>query len=275
MNLYRQLLILLVSLAFLNACALPQLPGAPQLPKRPPLPAVDELLERLPDFDLDLLKELGLPDLSDIVNLPQLADLPGLSLGENAIAFAGPTEMRIDIGESIRGTDIQLSGIVDGRAEFFFAGLRAERIAGDSLDFDGAWPSINGVNYNLRLRVYRVAEGYVRAAGVHRLVVEGIQPVHQPVMLNEDAPNIPYTGSATVGQLMKGTTFGYAGFNEQGAEITGMLTGDFPFRKTGDSLRWQGTLRPDLPSVFNLRIVRYSESSVQVAGIVALQLPDP
>ena len=275
MNLYRQLLILLVSLAFLNACALPQLPGAPQLPKRPPLPAVDELLERLPDFDLDLLKELGLPDLSDIVNLPQLADLPGLSLGENAIAFAGPTEMRIDIGESIRGTDIQLSGIVDGRAEFFFAGLRAERIAGDSLDFDGAWPSINGVNYNLRLRVYRVAEGYVRAAGVHRLVVEGIQPVHQPVMLNEDAPKIPYTGSATVGQLMKGTTFGYAGFNEQGAEITGMLTGDFPFRKTGDSLRWQGTLRPDLPSVFNLRIVRYSESSVQVAGIVALQLPGP
>ena len=275
MNLYRQLLILLVSLAFLNACALPQLPGAPQLPKRPPLPAVDELLERLPDFDLDLLKELGLPDLSDIVNLPQLADLPGLSLGENAIAFAGPTEMRIDIGESIRGTDIQLSGIVDGRAEFFFAGLRAERIAGDSLDFDGAWPSINGVNYNLRLRVYRVAEGYVRAAGVHRLVVEGIQPVHQPVMLNEDAPKIPYTGSATVGQLMKGTTFGYAGFNEQGAEITGMLTGDFPFRKTGDSLRWQGTLRPDLPSVFNLRIVRYSESSVQVGGIVALQLPGP
>ena len=275
MNLYRQLLILLVSLAFLNACALPQLPGAPQLPKRPPLPAVDELLERLPDFDLDLLKELGLPDLSDIVNLPQLADLPGLSLGENAIAFAGPTEMRIDIGESIRGTDIQLSGIVDGRAEFFFAGLRAERIAGDSLDFDGAWPSINGVNYNLRLRVYLVAEGYVRAAGVHRLVVEGIQPVHQPVMLNEDAPKIPYTGSATVGQLMKGTTFGYAGFNEQGAEITGMLTGDFPFRKTGDSLRWQGTLRPDLPSVFNLRIVRYSESSVQVAGIVALQLPGP
>ena len=275
MNLYRQLLILLVSLAFLNACALPQLPGAPQLPKRPPLPAVDELLERLPDFDLDLLKELGLPDLSDIVNRPQLADLPGLSLGENAIAFAGPTEMRIDIGESIRGTDIQLSGIVDGRAEFFFAGLRAERIAGDSLDFDGAWPSINGVNYNLRLRVYLVAEGYVRAAGVHRLVVEGIQPVHQPVMLNEDAPKIPYTGSATVGQLMKGTTFGYAGFNEQGAEITGMLTGDFPFRKTGDSLRWQGTLRPDLPSLFNLRIVRYSESSVQVAGIVALQLPGP
>ena len=275
MNLYRQLLILLVSLAFLNACALPQLPGAPQLPKRPSLPAVDELLERLPDFDLDLLNELGLPDLSDIANRPQLADLPGLSLGENAIAFAGPTEMRIDIGESIRGTDIQLSGIVDGRAEFFFAGLRAERIAGDSLDFDGAWPSINGVNYNLRLRVYRVAEGYVRAAGVHRLVVEGIQPVHQPVMLNEDAPKIPYTGSATVGQLMKGTTFGYAGFNEQGAEITGMLTGDFPFRKTGDSLRWQGTLRPDLPSVFNLRIVRYSESSVQVAGIVALQLPGP
>ena len=47
----------------------------------------------------------------------------------------------------MRGTDIQLSAIVDGRAEFLFSGLRAERIAGDSLDFDGAWPNISGVDY--------------------------------------------------------------------------------------------------------------------------------
>jgi hypothetical protein len=33
-------------------------------------------------------------------------------------------------------------------------------------------------------------------------------------------------------------------------------------------------LRPDLPCVFNLRIVRYGEDSVQVAGLVTLQLPE-
>lgn len=176
---------LIIALTLLSACFGPDLPGAPQMPRLPSprsLPGVDELLDQLPGFDLDLLRELGLPDLSDIADLPQLVDLPSLDVAENAIAFTGPTEMRIEIGEFIRGTDIQLTAIVDGRAEFLFSGLRAERIAGDSLDFDGPWPNIGGVDYLLRLRVYRVTEEYVRAAGVHRLVIEGIQPIHQPAM---------------------------------------------------------------------------------------------
>ena len=269
---------LIISLALLSACFGPDLPGAPQMPRLPSprsLPGVDELLDQLPGFDLDLLRELGLPDLSDIADLPQLVDLPSLDVAENAVAFAGPTAMRIEVGEFIRGTDIQLAGIVEGRAEFHFAGLRAERIAGDSLDFDGPWPNIGGVDYLLRLRVYQVTEEYVRAAGVHRLSIEGIQPIHQPTMaLQENLLKIPYTGSVGPGAQLKGTTFGYVGLAEQGAEISGIPAGDFPFRKTGDSLRWQGMLRPDLPSRFDLRLVHYAENSVQVAGIVSLQLPD-
>ena len=277
MKFFRQLFVMIIALALLTACTRPDLPGAPQLPK--PLsprsiPGLEDLLDMLPGFDLDMLRELGLPDLSGIADLPQLGDLPGLAVGENAIAFAGPTEMRIDVGELVRGTDIQLSAIVDGRAEFLFSGLRAERIAGDSLDFDGAWPNISGVDYALRLRVYRVADGYVRAAGVHRMVIEGIQPLHQPgVAVDEGSPKIPYTASIAVGEVLKGTTFGYSGLAEQGAQIAGIPSGDFPFRKTGDSLRWQGMLRPDLPCVFNMRIVHYGDNSVQVAGIVTLQLP--
>ena len=278
MRFLRLLTSTLIALVLLAACSFPDLPGAPQMPQPPSprsLPGVDDLLDQLPGFDLDLLRELGLPDLSEIANLPQLGDLPGLPVPENAIAFAGPTEMRIDVGDSIRGTDIQLTGIVDGRAEFLFSGLRAERIAGDSLDFDGPWPNISSVDYMLRLRVYRVAEGYVRAAGVHRTVIKDIRPIHQPTMALQGTPlKITYTGSAAPGDLLKGTTFGYAGLDERGAEIMGIPTGDFPFRKTGDSLRWQGMLRPDLPSLFDLRIVLYGEESVQVAGIVSLQLPE-
>ena len=277
MKLHRLLSVMLIALALLTACTLPDLPGAPQLPK--PLsprsiPGLEDLLDMLPGFDLDMLRDLGLTDLSGIADPPQLGDLPGLAVGENAIAFAGPTEMRIDVGDFIRGTDIQLGAIVDGRAEFLFSGLRAERIAGDSLDFDGAWPNISGVDYTLRLRVYRLAEGYVRAAGVQRVVIEGIQPLHQPdVAVNEGSPKVPYTAFVAMGDVLKGTTFGFAGLAEQGAEISGIPAGDFPFRKTGDSLRWQGMLRPDLPCVFNMRIVHYADNSVQVAGIVTLQLP--
>lgn len=266
----------ILALAVLAGCGreqIPNLPDVPQLPVNPQLPSLDNLADLLQELDLEQLRELGLPDLSSIPNLPQIDDLPGLSVGENAVAFAGPTEMRIGFGEFIPGTNIQLSGIAEGRAEFLFDGLRAERVAGDSLDFDGPWPNIGGVSYSLRLRVYRVAEDHVRAAGVHRLVVEGIQPVEQPVALTDQARKFPYTGTAGVGERLKGTTFGYAGFTEQGAEITGLPAGDFPFRKTGDSLRWQGTLRPDLASEFNLRIVRFGENSLQTVGVVTLQLP--
>ena len=277
-KLHRLIPALIISLALLSACFGPDLPGAPQMPKLPSprsLPGVDELLDQLPGFDLDLLKELGLPDLSDFADLPQLVDLPTVDIAENAIAFAGPTVMRLEVGEFIRGTDIQLAGITDGRAEFLFSGLRAERIAGDSLDFDGAWPNIGGIDYLLRLRVYQVTEEYVRAAGVHRLVIAGIQPIHQPAMaLQGNLLKVTYTGSVGPGDQLKGTTFGYVGQAEQGAEISGIPAGDFPFRKTGDSLRWQGMLRPDLPSQFDLRIVHYGENSVQVAGLVSLQLPD-
>lgn len=269
---------LIITLALLTACVPPDLPGAPRLPLPPAppnVPGLNDLVDMLPDFDQDLLRELGLPDLSDIVGLPQLPDLPDLALGENDIAFAGPTEMRIDVGQFIRGTDIQFAGIEEGRARFLFAGLRAERVAGDSLDFDGPWSNIGGVNYNLRLRVYRIGEDYVRAAGVHRLLIENIQPLHQPALtVNRNSVKITYTGSAAVGQILKGTTFGYSGLGDQGAQISGIAAGDFPYRKSGDSLRWQGMLRADLPTAFNLRIVRYGEDSVQVAGIVSLQLPD-
>ena len=278
MKLRRLITSLIIPLALLSACFGPDLPGAPQMPKLPSprsLPGVDELLDQLPGFDLDLLKELELPDLSDIADLPQMVDLPTVDLAEDAMAFTGPTEMRIEIGEFIRGTDIQLTAIAEGRAQFLFSGLRAERIAGDSLDFDGPWPNIGGVDYLLRLRVYRVTEEYVRAAGVQRLLIDGIQPIHQPAMVLQENPlKMTYTGSVAPGDLLKGTTFGYVGQAEQGAEISGIPAGDFPFRKTGDSLRWQGMLRPDLPAQFDLRIVHFGENSVQVAGIVSIQLPD-
>lgn len=274
MNVLRLLLLVVIALALPTACSLPGRSSAPKLPGVEDLPGVRNLLEKLPGFDEELLRELGLPDLSDIANLPKVGDLPGLAVGENAIALAGPTEMRINVGQRIRGTDIELAGVVDGQAEFLFSGLRAERIAGDSLDYDGSWPNVGGVSYMLRLRVYLVTDSYVRAAGVHRLVIDGIQPSHQPsLVVSRDAVKIPYTGSARPGALFKGTTYGYVGPGEQGAEISGIASGSFPFRKTGDSLRWQGMLRSDLPASFNLRIVRYGEDSVQVAGIANLQLP--
>lgn len=246
----------------LAGCNLPSIPGLPGgIPGNPQLP------------NLDQLRDLGLPDLGNIPNLPQLGDLPILNVGENAIVYAGPTERRIAVGERVPGTDIVLTAVTDAGAEFQFGGQRALRALGDSLDFDGNWPGVAGITYNLRLRVYLVGKDSVRAAGVHRLLVENIAAQEQNVTPQGTVLKIPYASSANAGERLKGTSLGYVGNAERGAHFSGLPANDFPYRKVGDSLLWRGFLRPDIPIEYNIRVVFYNDTSAQVAGIATLQLP--
>lgn len=257
-----QRLALLLLVLLLAGCSTPNIPGIPvEIPGNPQLP------------NLDQLRDLGLPDLSNIPNLPQISELPFLNVGDSAIVFAGPTERRIAVGERIPGTDIVLTTIADGKAEFQIGGQRAPRAIGDSLDFDGNWPGIGGVTYNLRLRLYLVSQESVRAAGVHRLLVENIGAQEQAVTPQGTLLKIPYAGSANQGERLKGNSLGYVGSGERGAEFSGLPGGDFPYRKVGDSLVWRGFLRSDIPIEYNIRVAFYNDTSVQVAGIATLQLP--
>jgi hypothetical protein len=260
MRFVRVFVTLLFASTLLWGCDLPGLPT-----ERPSLPEIGGLP--------DVLRDLGLPDLSSVPNLPDIGDLPALSVGPNAVAFAGPTERRINVGERIPGTDIELAAIGAEGAEFRIAGLRSVRSMADSLDYDGAWTGANGVEYNLRLRIYYVGDNNVRAAGVHRLVVQNIQPVEQQVSLQGNTLRVPYTASVSRGETLKGLTFGYRGAADRGAEITGLPPGDFPYRSVGDSIRWQGRLRPDIPIQYDLRVLLFNENTLQVGGIATIQLP--
>jgi hypothetical protein len=261
MRLIRIAIVWIVVTLALAACDLPRLPQEPaDLPQLPGLP--------------DVIRDLGLPDLSQIPNLPEIGDLPLLNVGPNAINFAGPTEQRIGVGERIPGTDIELISTSDGNAEFRIAGLRSTRSLGDSLDYEGPWPGVNGVNYSLRLRIYNVGSNNVRAAGVHRLVVENIQPVEQTVRLTGTTLSIPYTASAADGERIKGLTLGYGGADDRGARLIGLPDDAYPYRKIGDSIQWSGQLRPDLLVEYNLRALFYNNNSLQVGGIATLQLPN-
>jgi hypothetical protein len=258
----KRLLLLLVSLVLLAGCGSPELPAIPGLP------------QEMADLPLPSLEDLGLPDLSSIPGLPQLSDLPGMNVGPNAVAFAGPTERRLAVGEGIPGTDIRLVGFGDEGAEFQIGEFRSVRRAGDSLDYDGGFVGVNGVNYTARLRIYRVSGDSVRVAGVHRLVIDNIQPTPGDVSLRDNVLRIPYTASANVGEQFKGTTYGYVGLAERGGEISGLPGNRFPFHKVGDSVRWEGTLRPDIPIRYDLRVLFYSDGSMQIGGVVTLRLPE-
>lgn len=260
MRLLKTIFLVLLASLVLAACDMPRLPSEPA--DLPQLPGMS-----------DVLRDLGLPDLSQIPNLPAIEDLPNLNVGPNAVAFAGPNERRIGVGETIPGTDIQLVSINEQGAEFLIDGLRANRAIGDSLDYEGPWRGANGVTYSLRLRVYNIGSNSVRAAGVHRLVVENIQPVEQQVNLTGTTVSVPYAASVNTGQTMKGLTFGYAQSTDRGAEITGLPADVFPYRKLGDSIVWEGQLRPDILIEYNLRVLLYNNSNLQVGGIATLQLP--
>ena len=263
----------LLLIALLSGCSTPALPSLPDLPIEAPdfsnLPAIPEALRNLPG----VLEDLGLPDLSQIANLPTLEDLPSFQSALGTITYNGPTERRVNIGERIPGTDIVLTSITDSSAEFQIAGLRSQRTSGDSLDFDGAWPGVGGSTYTLRLRLYYIGSDHVRAAGVHQLVLSNIQPVADNSQPGGLTLKFPFTVNASVGEIIAGTTYSYAGMDDRGGQINGLPEGDYPYRKVGDSIAWAGHIRPDLVAAYNLRMLYYNADQAQVGGIVTLALP--
>jgi len=236
----------------------------------PELPGIPSILRQLPG----IVEELGLPDLSQIANLPDLDDLPFFqNPPPGSIIYNGPTEKRIDQGQRIPGTDIELIAIEGDQAEFRIAGLRSLRTIGDSLDFDGGWPGTTDTEYYLRLRIYRIGNDNIRVAGVHQLVVRNVQPfVAQPSM-QRFTLKFPFTTNANIHENFTGTTYGYIGQDSRGGQIAGLPADEYPYRKLGDSIRWQGFIRPDLPVVYNIRLLLYNDESARVGGTVTIELP--
>lgn len=246
------------------------LPNPPiEIPDLADIPGIPDSLKNVPG----LLEDLELPDLSKIADLPGLSDLPAFQREPGTLSLRGPTDKKVEIGERIPGTDIELKAINDGIAEFHFSGQRLERTRGDSLDFAGPWPGTSDITYNLRLRIYNISNSNVRAAGVQQLIVSKIQPMSAPPQKARIELKFPHTASARVGELIDGTTFGYVGQHERGAEISGLAEGDYPYRKTGDSIKWNGLLRSDIPIEYRLRVLLAREESINVGGTVAVYLP--
>ncbi|MEZ4617084.1 MAG: hypothetical protein R2867_16470 [Caldilineaceae bacterium] len=264
--------LLAVLLLLLGGCKAPELPKMPEMPDLSQLPELPGLPESLRDLP-DVVKDLGLPDLSTISDLPSLEDLPNFQTPPGAISYSGPTEHSLNVGDRLPGTDIVLTAINDSGAEFQIAGMRSMRALGDSLDFDGTWPGIGGVDFSLRLRIYYVGSSTVRAAGVQSILIHDIQPVETNVSLSGNTIKLPFTVNASTGAQFPGMTLGYAGQEDRGANISGLPTGDYPFRKIGDSINWKGFVRADIPVEYNIRMLYYDTNRAQVGGIVTIALP--
>lgn len=268
----QRMALLFVAMLLVAGCGLP-LPLPQQLPVEiPGVPTDWQELE-------GLLGEWGIPDLSELGNVPGLEALGRLQTPEGGIAFQGPLELGLTPGQAIPGTDIRFVAVESGAdvAQFEIAGLHAPRRLGDSLDYDGEWPGASGVTYHLRLRIYQISSGQVRAAGVQRVVIENISPRAADVDVEASGHTLrfPHTAIAAAGATFAGTTLSYSGSDARGATLSGLPEGEYPYRKLGDSVEWEGMLTPNIPVVYHLRLLYYQEANATVGGVVIISLPRP
>lgn len=222
---------------------------------------------------VDILGELGLPDISELGDLPGLDSLPLLETIPGGMVFRGPVQRRITSGDYMPGTNLRLIDAGEDVAEFDIDGLRSFRRVGDSLDFDGRWPQLPGVEYSTRLRIYQISQDRVGIAGVHQLGIRDVEPRKEPFDADRTGFTFPFAANVGDGEFIPGTTYGYDGVAEQGARLSGMAGDVYPYRKTGDSIVWRGALRPDIPVEYRVRVIHFDANALQVGGVVSVFLP--
>lgn len=258
------LLILAAGLT-LTACASLNLPFVGR-----ELPGLPKDLGQLPE----VWSELGLPQLSELADVPGLDALPLFTDPPGGMVYQGPTARTIQAGERVAGTDTELVRAGDKSAEFRIGNLSGQKALGDSVDYDGAWPGLSGVDYHSRLRIYHIGEGNVGAAGVHRLLIDAVDPRMGPETATGVPMKFPFLASVGTGEVVRGMTYRYVGSEERGAQFEGLADGEYPYRKLGDSLHWAGTLRNDIGVEYDVRVLYYDAGSVRLGGVATIYLPD-
>lgn len=190
------------------------------------------------------------------------------SLAPDSLLYKGPTELSVKPGESFPGTGLQYVGITDKMAEMRIDGQRALKKAGDSLDWSGS-PS-TGVQLDLAMRILLISEQSLHAGGTVSLEIADVNPQAAAVSsASETKFTVPVTYAVDKGETIAGTLIAYEGRDEEkGAKLGGIP--DYPYRKTGDSIVWEGRLRDNVSLRLDLRVLLYSESTLRVGGTATI-----
>lgn len=191
----------------------------------------------------------------------------GSATAPGTIVYEGPQAYTLKPGDSLPGTDIRFAGQTGDGAEFRIGGQRAVKQKADSLSWSGQLA--DGVDLDLRLRIAWFTQDALYAAGTVKLTVTGVAP--QPGAISDNtslAYQAPVTYSVRKGDMVPGTTLSYEGQGEDGAQFGGI--DGYAYRQAGDSLRWEGQLRPGVALRNDLRLVQYDAESARLVGIAHL-----
>lgn len=188
---------------------------------------------------------------------------------EGTMVYRGPSEERIAAGSSMPGTSIRYVQDTPEGAEFLIGDQRAIKKVGDSVNWKGSLgPNLTA---DLGLRVAVIRPDVVQLAGTASLDVQNVQPASAPFPENPVIVyRLPVTYNVSQGEPIPGTLYTYEGQDEQGARIGGLPPGDFPYRQVADSLTWTGRLADGVMLRLDLRVLFFTDQSLQVAGFATV-----
>ena len=188
---------------------------------------------------------------------------------EDQANYRLPTKLTIPVGDVLPGTDIRYERLTEQGAHLTIDGQRALKRKGDSLDWAG--DLFPGVSVDLGLRVGWYTEEELHLVGLAKIDIEDIQP--RDASISTSSP-ISYGGpvaySLAKGAAIPGSTLVFKGVVDDGVELGGI--DGYPYRKVGDSIFWEGTLRENVYLRLILRVVQFDEKGLRVAGVATLWL---
>ena len=198
-----------------------------------------------------------------------LSCLPEPVPDEGTISYTGPIELSVAPGSEIPGTDLGYVGISDDMAEFTIDDKRALKKIGDSLDWKG--DPLGGIHLELNLRVLLITEQVVHTGGKVALQIDGVTPEAADVGAPDATKfTVPVTYGVELGETIPGTLITYEGRDADKGALLGIQ--DYPYRKVGDSIVWEGRLRNDTMLKLDLRVLYFTDGSLHVGGLASVFL---
>jgi hypothetical protein len=180
-----------------------------------------------------------------------------------------PTKLTVNMGETIPGTDIRYERMSDQGAYVRIKGQEALKRTGDSLDWSGQ--PMAGVTLDLKLRVAVFNEDALHLVGTAKIKLDNVAPRVAPISTNSP---LEFTGpvaySIGKGAVLPGSTLTYLGRSNEGAQLGG--SDEYPYRKGGDSIYWEGKLSDQVNIRGELRVVQYDDRVLRTAGLVTIWL---
>ncbi len=183
------------------------------------------------------------------------------------ITYSFPTTLAIKMGNSLPGTDVRYERMSDQGAYVTIKGQQALKRQGDSLDWSGSLGS--GVTADLKLRVVLYNESELRLVGTAKIVIDGVSSKQGSIPTSSVIEfSGPVAYGLAKGAFLPGTTLTYMGHSSDGAQMGGVE--GYAYRKVGDSIFWEGSLRDGVYLRLDVRVVQFDDSGLRVTGLATI-----